>query len=151
MTPQRERSSERLSLHWEGREEFTKHSGSPQAADDLRGDENRIWVLLRGFCHAEKRENEGLACTPPHILSAKLPVYIFALVFMPVLFFPLTTVNLLLPQFFLSPPFPLLFTSLSPFPHRKHFFIIHFFKTNLNTSQTAFLFEEKLRIKTHDL
>lgn len=129
-SPKREVLQE-VSLHLEGqdseREESPKYSGSPQAPDDLKGDENKILILLRGFCYAQNWENGGLACTPSHILSAKLPVSILALVFTALLFLPLTTVNLLLPQFFLSPPLPFLFTSLSPFPHRKHFLLLFIF------------------------
>lgn len=41
---------------------------------------------------------------PSQILSAKLPVSIFALDLTSLLFIPLTTVNVVLPQFFLSVP-----------------------------------------------
>lgn len=126
-------------LHWEGqgtgREESPKHSGSPQAPDDLRGDGNKILILPRGFCYAQKRENGGLACTPSQIRSAKLPVSILALVLTSVPIVPLTTASPLLPQCFLSPPFPFLFPSVSPFPHRKNFI----FKNNLNTSVSYIL------------
>jgi len=126
-------------LHWGGhgmgREESPKCSRSAQAPDDLRGDENKIWILPRGLCYTLKGETGGLACTPSQILAAKLSVSILALVFMPILFVPLTTASSLLPSFFLSPPFPVLFTSLSPFPHRMNFI----FKNNLNTSVSCTL------------
>lgn len=90
-----------------GREEFPRHSGSLQAPDDLRRDENKIFTLLRGVCYSQNRENGGLACTPSQILSAKLPVSVLALVLTCVLFIPLIIANSL-PQFFLRPPFPFL-------------------------------------------
>lgn len=100
-----------------------------KAPGDLRGDENKILILPRGFCCPQKRENGRLACTVSQILSAKLPVSILALVLMSILFVPLTIASPLLLQFFLSPSFPFLFTSVSPFPHRSNFI----FKNNLNT------------------
>lgn len=101
-------------LHWEGREKSPKHSGLSLAPDDFR-DENEILILPRGFCYAQKKENRGLVCNPSHILSAKLPVSILVLVLKSVLFISLTIANPLLPQFFLSPPFPFLLTSVSPY------------------------------------
>lgn len=117
-------------LHWEGREESPRHSGLSLAPGDFREDENKILILPRGFCYAQKKENGGLVCTPSEFLSAKLPVSILVLVLMSVLFISLTIANPLLPQFFLSPPFPFLFTSVSSFSHRRNFI----FKNSLDTS-----------------
>lgn len=112
MTPPKRETFQVACLHWEtwgtGREEFPRHSGSLQAPDDLRGDENKILILLRGVCYSQKKENGGLACTPSQILSAKLPISVLALVLMSILFIPLIIANSLLPQFFLRPPFPFL-------------------------------------------
>lgn len=96
-----------------GTEKSPKHSGSPLAPDDLRGDENKILILSRGFCCAQKRENGGLACAASQILSARLPLSILALVLTSVLFAPLTIANPLLLQFFLSPSFPFVYFCFS--------------------------------------
>lgn len=72
----------------------------------------RFWYSQGAFAmHGRGKMGDWHA---PH-LSAKLPVSILVLVLTFFLFVLLTIANPLLPQFFLGPPFPFLFTSVSPF------------------------------------
>lgn len=77
MSPQREGSSKRLVCTGKDRtrrEEAPKHSGSPPAPNELKGDENRILILWRAFAmHKRERMGDWHAA---HLIFS-LPNYLF--------------------------------------------------------------------------
>lgn len=64
ITPPKREIFQAACLRWEtwdtGREELSRHSGSLQGSDYLRGDQNTILTLQRSVCYSQKRENGGL-------------------------------------------------------------------------------------------